>query len=123
MALGKCKHGTWYKGKWDNEVNVFVLPQTHNVLCLGPGPDLLRCVFNVGKLLLSFREGTLIVLVAFTKPIGFTLKTLKSLFTDERCEILAALKSATPWRETSECTVFVDTTLCYESTMRHLDNY
>lgn len=95
MALGKCKHGSWYKGKWDNEVNVFVLPQTRNVLRLGHGPDLLCCVFNVGKLLLSFREGTLIVLVALTKPVGFTLKTLKTLFTEEWCEILVALKSAT----------------------------
>lgn len=51
-------------------MNVFVLSQTHNVLRLGPGPSLLCCVFNVGKLLLSFREGTLIVVVALTKPVG-----------------------------------------------------
>lgn len=69
MALGKCKYGSGYKGKWDNKVNVFVLPQTRNVLRLGPGPNLLCCVVDVGKLLLSFREGTRIVLVVLTKPV------------------------------------------------------
>lgn len=130
MALGKCKHGTKYKGKWYNAVIVFVLQQTRNIL--GSGPELLRCVFEMGKLLLWFTEGDLSkehVCIAFTKPAGLALKALKSLFTVEQSEILVALKSATPWRQTLKCTVQVDgllrwndINLCHDSRIRHFTN-
>lgn len=85
-------------------MDVFVLDQTCNMLCVGSKPKLPHWVLSMGTLLPCFREGMLSkpVCKSYMKLAGLTLQALKSLFTVEQHEILVALKSARPLESDSE---------------------